>query len=121
MSKFNFGPVLQSGATAKASGPSGPSVAVTQATLDQMAKHPGDAGLRQGVIIVRNPGDALPKVDGLVDVTVDGDTYRLSRRGKEFNLRVTGQSAETLDAFSKLFNKLSATPDKTYPVTFKAV
>ena len=118
MSKFNFGAILKSGGCAAQGGPS---VSVSQAVLDQMAKHEGDAGLRQAVIIVRNPGESLPKVDGLIDVTIDGDIYRLNRKGREFNIRVTSQTAETLDAYGKLFNKLSGSPDKVFPVTFKAV
>ena len=116
MAKFNFSAVV--GTSAKTA--SGPTVCVTQATLDQMAKHEGVVGLRQAVIIVRNPGESLPKADGLIDVTVDGDTYRLNRGGKELNLRVTAQSEETLGAYEKLFGKLAGTPGKAHPVTFKA-
>ena len=117
MAKFNFGAILKTGGGTSSA--SGPSVSVSQAVLDQIAKHEGDAGLRQAVIIVRGVGDSLPKADGPVDVTVDGDTYRLQRRGKEINIRVTSQTAETLDAYGKLFNKLSGTPGKVYPATFK--
>src|SRR5208283_2377275 len=119
MAKLNFTALLKSGSggTTKVSGPT---VCVTQKVLDQMAKHEGNAGLRQAVIIVRNPGEALPKADGLLDVTVDGDTYRLNRQGKEFNIRVTSQTEATMEAFGKLFNKLSGTPNQAYAVTFKA-
>ena len=46
MAKFNFSAVV--GTSAKTA--SGPTVCVTQATLDQMAKHEGVVGLRQAVM-----------------------------------------------------------------------
>lgn len=109
--KFNFSNVQSSKVEIK----KGAACVVSKATLAQMEKVGGDSGLRQAVIILRRIGD-IPQ-DGLLNVKVDGQVYKLARSGKEINLRVTSQTEATIEAYGELFNKLASTPDKEYDIS----
>lgn len=111
--KFSFGAISSS--TVK--GVVGPRVVVSKATLAQMEKIGGNAGLRQAVVICK--GVTLPDTECKVKVTVDGQEYVLDHSGKEFNFRVTRQSEEGLKGFEALFNKLAETPDKEFNVKYE--
>ncbi len=105
---FNFTASAVKGAKGKVEGPS---VRVSQKTLDQVAK----TSVNQAAIIIT--GVEAGKA-GVLKITLGDQVYYLSKKANEFNLHPKHQG-EHLAEYGDLFNKLAATPDVTVSCTIE--